>query len=152
MERDYLRPSSRTTLFHDSYIQESTIRLATTLKWCSRSSILRYDEVNCSSRVLTVTKMRGQTVDLFGIAVDQDSNLKPSHVTASYVGFNAEVGEGESRKETGNRCTALSSNATNTEIQNLASAMLFWHAINSRRSGLIDVVESVFASLSGRSH
>ena len=65
-------------------------------------------EANCSLRDVTVSKMRGQTIDLKGIIVDQASNPKTSYVLARYSGFIAELGEGESRGISDGRCTNLS--------------------------------------------
>ena len=66
-------------------------------------------ELDCTTRNLTVSnKVRGQTINLLGIVVDQDKNPKVSHIRADYSETTAELGKGEGRRETGNTCNELS--------------------------------------------
>ena len=67
------------------------------------------NEVDCNIRSLTVlNKTRGQTINLMGTVVDQDSNPKASYISASYNDTTAELGQGESRRKTSSNCSNLS--------------------------------------------
>ena len=67
-------------------------------------------KLDCAKRNLTVSgKTTGQTIDLFGIVVDQDKNPKASYIIAHYSETTTVLRRGEDRRETDNKiCSKLS--------------------------------------------
>ena len=65
-------------------------------------------QIDCTIRELRFSRMSGQTSNLIGTVVDQDSNPIQSFIRAGYVNSSAQLDIGEGRKETTNNCTNLS--------------------------------------------
>ena len=63
--------------------------------------------INCTTRELRLNEKRGTTINLIGAVVDQDENPKASVIRADYSEPTAQLGKGEGRKKTGNRCGKL---------------------------------------------
>ena len=80
-------------------------------------------EVNCSTREMSYSRKRGQSINMFGTVVDQDMNPKGSFIMARYEEADAKLGEGEGKTESGNNCTYLSYHVTTDNT----SATLFLH-------------------------
>ena len=83
--------------------------------------------LNCTTRQLTLSKMRGQTIDLMGAVVDQDGNPKESFIRAGYSKSSSNLGIGEGRKAVGNKCNSLSYHFF-TSSASTDSATLILHA------------------------
>ena len=80
-------------------------------------------KVNCSTREMSYSRKRGQSINMFGAVVDQDMNPKGSFIIVRYEKADAKLGEGEGRTESGNNCTYLSYHVTTDDT----SATLFLH-------------------------
>ena len=64
--------------------------------------------IDCSTREINTTKMKGETIKLTAISIDQDDNPGWSVIRAFYVEPVAELDVGESRKTVDRVCTNLS--------------------------------------------
>ena len=64
--------------------------------------------VDCSTREITVNKMRGETIELNLATVDQDNNPKTSFIRAEYNELTAQLDKQEAKVETGISCNKLS--------------------------------------------
>ena len=65
-------------------------------------------QIDCSTREINTTKMRGETIKLTAISVDQDENPGLSIIRAFYVEPLAELDVGEWRNTANRMCTNLS--------------------------------------------
>lgn len=65
-------------------------------------------DINCTQRELAATKMRGGTIDLLLVIIDQDSNPKASKIQALYKEPLAELAAGEHKRKINRLCTRLS--------------------------------------------
>ena len=65
-------------------------------------------QIDCNTREINTTKMRGETIKLTAISVDQDENPGLSIIRAFYVEPLAELDVGEWRNTANRRCTNLS--------------------------------------------
>ena len=66
------------------------------------------NQIDCSTREINTTKMRGETIKLTAISVDQDENPGLSIIRAFYVEPLAELDVGEWRNTANRMCTNLS--------------------------------------------
>ena len=62
------------------------------------------NHIICNKRHLTLQAMRGQTISMFMVTVDQDRNPKQSAIRAEYAEPDAELSKGEVRQQTSTIC------------------------------------------------
>lgn len=67
-----------------------------------------HSKPDCSLKELNLTKMRGESLTVTIAALDQDDNLVPSIITASYTErLSAQLKQGERSQDIANKCTEL---------------------------------------------
>ena len=98
---------------------------------------------HCDLREIRFTRMRGQSIDFVGIAVDQDGNPMAAVVRAGYNESSAELDKGEVRRRVSSRCNELSYHVFTTAAMATLVLQLEGSCERSQFSSLIMHIEVI---------